>query len=244
MIGRYLDSGTGQCVFCGSKTTGCVECEVTTGVCTKCNLNMRLDVGGTKKCYPKCMENEYELSATQCRKCSDVLENCLKCGLVEGNEQCLECVQGFFYDENKKICQKNCGFNQAWVTPNDCTSCSNNCQNCKNETVVCEKCELGYNLQEKNSDFFKEFSIECQINCQKTESWILPNNCKMCDINCLECERTKLACKNCLEGYFANSTFQCQKKCQKKKGGYGRIIAIIAQRGVFYVKMSHWSAWI
>ena len=160
--------------------------------------------------------------------------SCTKCFL--DYTDCTECLAGYFlnkdpqYKENAPWsqlplrCMKQCYPPQAWIEGNVCKDCSTkieHCIRCKNSTLDCEECHPDYFLTVRLDDG-KQI---CKRKCPSNKYWELPNQCISClDKQCDVCfnstydggslpGKDKGKCEKCYNGYFANGTQECQKKC-------------------------------
>ena len=100
------------------------ECDIN---CEKCFDNN----GICKQC-----KNLYILEDNTCIKhCSD--PNCLKCTLLNSNEQCSECKSGYYLNNGK--CKYICNIT--------------NCIDCilEEDLEICKKCDTGFNLDESKN---------------------------------------------------------------------------------------------
>ena len=211
-ITNYFLTQDGQCVkdTCQKGNYyGCKECDTINNKCSSCNTGYYLAIDDNVK--------------SQCKKCSDVVSNCIECSGKINSITCRKCENNYLLSENKCIKCKT-GIYDACKTcdlanPNFCGSCNtgyynepnkekckkcsdsiNNCEECEYDTVnskvVCKACSLNYYLTS---------SKECAIACT-----IKPG------IYCKACDTPKVnQCKTCNYGYYLPTDGQEKSICTK-----------------------------
>ena len=159
----------------------CVDCRSLDVHCTKCLGGAKLTCQECQKgfvrrdkflknnqdsyfppgfiCLRDCPRGYRLAKANGCAKCPANPEfkgNCVECKMsAEYKLLCLQCPEGYHLNRTHR-CQKSCEEGQVWISPNDCSECSQNCLECKNLTKICSKCEEGYKINSNEP-------TECQI---------------------------------------------------------------------------------
>lgn len=191
---------------------GCKECDMTNNKCSSCNIGYYLPTDDNVK--------------SQCKKCSDVVNNCIECSGKISNIECTKCEDNYLLSGNKcikcktgiydacKTCDSSnpnfCGScNQGYYLPlneqnkEKCKKCSDsisNCEECEyddvNDKVVCTSCKLNYYVTSS-----KECDLACTIKSGKY--------CKTCNTPNLN------QCKTCNYGYYLPSDDTEKSNCKK-----------------------------
>ena len=214
-IDNYFLSLDGNCIGDGcliGNYYGCKECDMINNKCSSCNSGYYLATDDNVK--------------SQCKKCSDVVNNCIECSGQISNIKCTKCENSYLLSNNKcikcktgiydacKTCDSSnpnfCGScNKGYYLPlnepnrEKCKKCSdsiNNCEECEydavNNKVVCTACKLNY---------YVTSSKECAIACT-----IKPG------IYCKTCNTPNLnQCKTCNYGYYLPSDDSEKSNCKK-----------------------------
>jgi hypothetical protein len=174
------------CVYCGNY---CMDCTIK-GTCLKCEPNYFLESG---KCTAVCSEGLYGNNSV-CQPCSVGYEGCTKCTKSE----CLKCSEGFLFDEETKICLKNCKANQFQIDTS-CRQCSNNLENC--DTCVIQ---LAFECKSCKPPYIYSASQKKCIGCDSP-----PPNCRYCTL----VDTDKVGCSQCNSGFKILRNLECVEAC-------------------------------
>ena len=233
-----------QCTKCPDNCSHCTG-KKSSIICDTCEEHYILSLS-TNQCFESCTIGQNSLcqtcdedspnncgtcnigyflpsdSKTECKKCSDLVPNCIRgfgtsslitctsCStnyfLTLGGECSLgECKPGLYY--GCKECEDNkcSSCNEGYYLPTDdniksqCSKCSdvvNNCIECSGQTnnIICTKCENNYLLSENKC-------IKCKTG--------IYDSCKTCDSD------NPNFCGSCNNGYYLALNEPNKEKCKK-----------------------------
>ena len=215
-----------KCKKCTEIVTNCNEChgKINTVTCddfvkeniiippTKCGWNC--ETGINEKCLT-CNEeknqcntcnNGYYLPTDdnvklECKKCSNLIENCIECYGSTYSITCTKCLNNYIliYDQNKKIyrCKSIYEVEETEkqeetqkvveetikesppIIPECVTGSGEKCLTCDYSKGICKSCNEGYYLPTDDEE--KRKCKKCSVeNCQICEGTINSNICKLC----------------------------------------------------------------
>ena len=217
---------------------GCDTCS-TTAVCTtciddkavnqvtKCACEHGMNVDGTCK-EVSCKDDELKVGASECKKCSTLIEGCKKCSSSNVCTDCIDgiaqlingkcnCVGGFKLDGTcKPVSNSNCLDDEVNVY-GKCRKCSEfmaGCEEC-DETNKCTKC-----VDDKADNQVTQCVCEhgmngdgtCkELNCQVNEVKVSDTECKKCSELMQGCDTcsTTAVCTTCIDSKADNQVTKC-----------------------------------
>ena len=202
-VGTTHAQGQFTCLKCDDM---CATCRFAPKICLTCTKGLE-KVGDD--CLKKCLKNEYRepIRGRECQPCS---KNCLECLSAD---ECKICEPGHALSQDSSKCEAiTCGEHQYITKEWQCAPCLEGCSKCPN-SLICEKCENGYILNKK--------SLACDLECPERSVLQISaqgvQSCAWCSPGCRYCPERPEICEGCQEGYFLNSTNECQLKCQENE---------------------------
>ena len=222
---KYGLDDSQTCYQCSEIHKECVSCSNFTTTaehkCLGCNSGFFIQ-DDPKLCRRICQAKfGWDSSDNLCLKCPESCEFC-----SNDYNDCDNCEAGFNLVKQptsipKARCERNCGPGLVLnLRNNQCFDCSD--LNKQKENKRCVKCRFLSELTSGESFECQEWS-KCQAS-EYTASTGHPDNpfkCVDCYLTvsfCKSCADFSASCSECQEGYFLNSTNQCQKKCRQQEG--------------------------
>ena len=235
-------------ILCNNNTCFEYSCEKCSspeyGKCTKCRYGWSL-IDGTCPCFNSscavCTSGFVGTETCQlCKKgfiwdnynCICNLSNCEQCG----ENGCLVCKIGYYYNKDTNECEKRSGFKEIYCDEFECDICfselSGACIKCKQGTKLGRGlCEVLRHVSDYgtcfSSDYYKEGEY-CYPNCDGFECPIKYNHStNLCPSNkCLVCQNNRLnildECDNYNECSLIEGCLNCisDEECLYCKQGY------------------------
>lgn len=166
----------------------------------------------------------------ECKKCSDLIENCEECYGSKSTIECTACKNNYFLSREKNRCEPLCEVGSG-----------NLCQTCNTETNKCATCNSGYylptdeenQLQCKRCSDINDKCLECHgtktsVKCLSCKSGYIPfynnnNEIEECNLPCetgygnlcKTCDNEKNQCSSCNEGYYLPTDDKFKLQCKK-----------------------------
>ena len=209
-------------VFCErSRFSGrhCLMCSDDYEACLECEDGYYLDEssGGCLKCSHPCLmcENENECSNCVEGMFVDDDKNCQHCGEEENDKTCSTCLSSCAADcDDEGKCSGACLSGYTLIA-DKCVACSSNCDKCDSD-LHCSECISGYYMEDGACVKCPEGCSYCVGNqcsvCSK--GFVLEGTgCKQCPDGCQTCSQDG-TCLECLECYSTGSEcVSCPSGC-------------------------------
>jgi len=180
----HKDKVNHLCLQCNSS---CKGCEGTKDNCTEClDSSLFLSKG---ECKDTCDEGTYlDSSGRKCESCNNGCKHCIS------NKECLECYNGYIFDEDKQ-CILKCP-REMYADINTCKSCDSNCATCITSSTKCTGCNLL--KAEKYLQFTTSKCVSREV-CEngKYIASDTTNTCDPCGPDCEECKGARTFCTKC-----------------------------------------------
>ena len=168
-----------------------------------------------------------DLIKSKCKKCSDLIDNCVKCYGTTKSIICTSCNINYFLSKEKNICEPLCKTGENAF-----------CKTCNRESNICETCNSGYYLPVDEEDKSKctkcsdiiPYASECSgiktsikiIKCNDLNSENSQEKITACNITqsgpeerCKYFDYSINECKRCNPGYYLPSDDPYKITCKK-----------------------------
>lgn len=206
--------------------------------------NKKCDTGEGKMCKTCHAENQNQcgtcnggyylptddMKKFECKKCSDLIENCEECYGSKSSIVCTACKNSYFLSKENNRCESLCT-----------TGSDNLCKTCNTETNKCATCNSGYylpsdeenQLQCKRCSDINDRCQECygtktSVKCLSCKSGYIPfynnnNEIEECNLpcqtgsgnSCKTCDNVNNQCSSCNEGYYLPTDDLYKLQCKK-----------------------------
>ncbi|CAD8121931.1 unnamed protein product [Paramecium sonneborni] len=202
-LSEYFKDKSNQCVQQCSDGYYNDNTDINNPKCTQCDPNcLKCEIIGTHctDCIPKgylvnnhcfiCLQGEY-FSGTACLNCISGCQNCV-------SPICEQCLEGYYYMQNKNECQVICddgyfGNYEARL----CEQCDANCKTCdKSTNFDCLSCYPGNVL-----NLYNIISGQCKFTCLPG-FYKLDDKCFKCWKGCASCIDQTQNCLVCAQNYY------------------------------------------
>ena len=153
------------------------------------------------ECFSKCPNKTFpNQTLSICQLCQSPCENCL------GENKCLSCRNGYFFDTLNSSCQESCpDYYFTSSKNNSCVPCHPSCKTCLDELdTSCIKCNY-------LNKYIKTNEYCVQLQCKPNEYIIVDTIresafCQPCNPACASCDGPgNNNCISCEIGYLASS---------------------------------------
>ncbi|EDR29702.1 hypothetical protein, conserved [Entamoeba dispar SAW760] len=210
-IGYTVDKSETKCIQCDPS---CKTCEDYANKCETCNEGYYIKDHSCIRCSIQSDTCGDYKNENQCYSCNNkcnwynnacVESHCTKMDVDDDEAECQQCEDGYYLEEDQKICIKGDGClekkgdkcvkcSQGFFITSDfkCLRCSDDCKTCSNTASSCHSC-------------FDKSSGISKVSCSKCF-----------DPHCLECDESPMVCTKCNGNYTVNEIGQCQMGCFKE----------------------------
>lgn len=203
-------------------------CDIGEGkMCKTCHTENQNQCG---TCNPGYYLPNDDMKKFECKKCSDLIENCEDCHGSKNSIVCTACKNSYFLSTEKNRCEPLCSVGS-----------NNLCKTCNTETNKCATCNSGYYLpsDDENQSECKrcsDINDKCQechgtktsVKCLSCKSGYIPfynnnNEIEECNLPCetgsgnlcKTCDSVNNQCSSCNEGYYLPTDDLYKLQCKK-----------------------------